>query len=57
MTNSYGNLVTVAIGGETRLVAPPTGSSTASAMTFSGLLTAGFIAFRKRRELMSLIFV
>lgn len=57
MTNSYGNLVTIAIAGETRLVAPPTGSSAASAMTFSGLLTAGFIAFRKRRELMSLIFV
>lgn len=57
MTNSYGNLVTIAIAGETAFVAPPTGSSTASAMTFSGLLTAGFIAFRKRRELMNLIFV
>ena len=59
LDNTYGNSVTVTVPGFSSIpfIAPKTGSSGTSAAVFAGLLTSGFVAFRKRRELMNLIFV
>jgi uncharacterized repeat protein (TIGR01451 family)/LPXTG-motif cell wall-anchored protein len=57
LQNTYGNLVTVTIPGGTTFVAPKTGSSATSAAVFAGLLTSGFVAYRKRRQIMSFIYV
>jgi uncharacterized repeat protein (TIGR01451 family) len=57
MTNTYGNSVSITIPGQTQFVAPKTGSGTTSAITFSGIMTAGFMIWRKRKTLFDLIFV
>ncbi len=56
LQNTYGNLVVVDVPGKTGFIAPKTGSSGVSATVFAGLLTSGFVAFRKRRQLQNLIF-
>jgi LPXTG-motif cell wall-anchored protein len=58
MTNTYGNTVNVHIGsmpGVATPVAPKTGSAATSAAIFAGLMTSGFVVYRKRREVMNLI--
>lgn len=55
LQNTYGNLVTVTVPGTTVLVPPKTGSAGTSAAVFAGLFTTGFVVFKKRRQLMSLI--
>jgi LPXTG-motif cell wall-anchored protein len=59
LDNTYGNSVTVTVPGFSSIpfIAPKTGSSGTSAAVFAGLLTSGFVAFRKRRQLLNLIFV
>jgi uncharacterized repeat protein (TIGR01451 family)/LPXTG-motif cell wall-anchored protein len=56
LQNTYGNLVTVNVPGKAVYIAPKTGSSGMSAVVFAGLLTSGFVAVRKRRQLMGMIF-
>lgn len=59
LRNTYGNTVTINVGsvlGESIFVAPKTGASGTSAGIFAGLVTAGFVAFRKRQWLSKLIF-
>jgi hypothetical protein len=59
MRNTYGNTVTINIGsvqGAATFVAPTTGAAETSAAVFAGLLTTGFVLFRKRQALMKLIF-
>lgn len=56
MTNTYGNSVTVRIQGDRVFIAPKTGSSAVSAITFSGLLTTAFFAVRRRKDLFQLVF-
>jgi uncharacterized repeat protein (TIGR01451 family)/fimbrial isopeptide formation D2 family protein/LPXTG-motif cell wall-anchored protein len=59
LRNTYGNTVTVNVGsvqGVATFVAPKTGAAGTSAAVFAGLITAGFLGFRKRRELKKLIF-
>ncbi len=60
MRNTYGNTININIGsveGVATFVAPKTGSAASSAGVFAGLITAGFVGFRKRKKLLSLIFV
>ncbi len=59
LRNTYGNTVTINVGsvqGEAIFIAPKTGAAGTSAAVFAGLLTSGFVAFRKRRSLLKLIF-
>jgi LPXTG-motif cell wall-anchored protein len=59
MRNTYGNTVTVNIGsapGVVTYTAPKTGAAETSAVVFAGLVTSGFVLFRKRRQLMNFIF-
>ncbi|MCC7356221.1 MAG: DUF11 domain-containing protein [Candidatus Doudnabacteria bacterium] len=55
LQNTYGNLVTVNVPGTSTFVAPKTGSSGTSAAVFAGLLTSGFVLYRKRQQLFSFI--
>ncbi len=55
LQNTYGNLVTVNVPGTSTYVAPKTGNSGTSAAVFAGLLTSGFVLYRKREQLLSLI--
>ena len=55
LQNTYGNLVTVNVPGTSTFVAPKTGSSGTSAAVFAGLLTSGFVLYRKRQQLLSLV--
>lgn len=55
LQNTYGNLVTVNVPGTSTFVAPKTGSSGTSAAVFAGLITSGFVLYRKRQQLLSLI--
>jgi LPXTG-motif cell wall-anchored protein len=55
LQNTYGNTIRITIPGTTHFVAPKTGSSGASAATFAGLVTAGFVLWKKRQGLMQFI--
>jgi|GEM_PF-3206602 len=59
LRNTYGNTVNINVGGvlgASTFVAPTTGAAGTSAAVFAGLITAGFLAFRKRQWLKRLIF-
>ncbi len=55
LTNTYGNRIDITIPGKTILVAPKTGSNAISMTVFAGLITGGYVAFRKRKGLINLI--
>jgi uncharacterized repeat protein (TIGR01451 family) len=56
LRNTYGNTIVINVPGEVIYHAPTTGAAANSAGAFAGLVTAGFVAFRKRDLLMKLIF-
>jgi uncharacterized repeat protein (TIGR01451 family) len=59
LRNTYGNTVNINVGsvlGTSIFVAPTTGAAGTSAAVFAGLITAGFLAFRKRQWLKKLVF-
>jgi uncharacterized repeat protein (TIGR01451 family) len=55
MRNTYGNTIVINIPGTTVFEAPKTGAAGTSAAVFAGLITSGFIAFKKRSALLKLI--
>ncbi len=58
LLNTYGNTVTINVGsvqGTSIFVAPTTGAAGTSAAAFAGLLTLGFVAYRKRNLLKRLV--
>jgi uncharacterized repeat protein (TIGR01451 family) len=58
LQNTYGNTVVINVGsvlGSSTFIAPVTGAAGNSAMAFAGLLTLGFIAYKKRELLKKLI--
>ncbi len=58
LQNTYGNTVTINVGsvqGTSIFVAPTTGAAGTSAAAFAGLMTLGFVAYRKREFLKRLI--
>jgi uncharacterized repeat protein (TIGR01451 family) len=55
LSNTYGNTVIVNVPGTYVYVAPTTGAAGTSAAAFAGLLTVGFIAFRKRTSIFKFI--
>ncbi|MEZ4180263.1 MAG: DUF11 domain-containing protein [Candidatus Doudnabacteria bacterium] len=55
ITNTYGNTVVITVPGQVTYQAPKTGSAATSAGVFAGLVTAGFVIFRKRESILKFI--
>ncbi len=56
LKNTYGNTIIIRVPGSTVYEAPKTGTAGTSAGIFAGLLTAGFVAMRKRDSILKFIF-
>ncbi len=56
LRNTYGNTVVINVPGKVVFEAPKTGSAGTSAAVFAGLVTAGFVAVRKRDSILKFIF-
>ncbi len=54
--NTYGNTVVITIPGSIVYQAPKTGTAATSAAVFAGLLTAGAVAIRRGKDILSFIF-
>jgi uncharacterized repeat protein (TIGR01451 family)/LPXTG-motif cell wall-anchored protein len=55
LINTYGNSIQIMVPGKTIFVAPKTGSDAMSVALFAGLVTSGYVVFRKRKNLMNFI--
>lgn len=56
LRNTYGNTIVINVPGEKVYQAPKTGAAGTSAVTFAGLVTAGFVVMRKRNSIFKFIF-
>lgn len=56
LRNTYGNTIVINVPGEKVYHAPKTGAAGTSAVTFAGLVTAGFVVLRKRNSILKFIF-